>query len=120
MVVDDADQGITSVVRGVDLLSSTPQQMYLQNLLGLAHPAYAHVPLLVAKDGRRLSKRNSDAELDALIARFGSHRAVIGQIAGMTGLASTCDPVAPEELLHCFDSQALSESFIDKKSIAWE
>lgn len=94
--------------------------MYLQNLLGLAHPAYAHVPLLVAKDGRRLSKRNSDAELDALIARFGSHRAVIGQIAGMTGLASTCDQVAPEELLHCFDPQALSESFIDKKSIVWE
>ena len=108
------------VVRGVDLLSSTPQQMHLQNLLGLAHPAYAHVPLLVAKDGRRLSKRNSDAELDALIARFGSHRAVIGQIAGMTGLASTCDPIAPEELLHCFDPQAFSESFIDKKSIVWE
>lgn len=120
VVVDDADQGITSVVRGVDLLSSTPQQMHLQNLLGLAHPAYAHVPLLVAKDGRRLSKRNSDAELDALIARFGSHRAVIGQIAGMTGLASTCDPIAPEELLHCFDPQAFSESFIDKKSIVWE
>lgn len=119
VVVDDAEQGVTSVVRGVDLLSSTPQQMYLQDLLGLAHPAYAHVPLIIAQDGRRLSKRNRDAELDALIARFGSPRAVIGQIAGMTGLAPTCDPTTPEELLANFDPHSLSESFIDKKSIEW-
>lgn len=119
VVVDDAEQGVTSVVRGVDLLSSTPQQMYLQDLLGLAHPAYAHVPLIVAQDGRRLSKRNKDAELDALIARFGSSRAVVGQIAGMTGLAPTCDPATPEELLGCFDPHSFSESFIDKKSIEW-
>ncbi|MFR4999028.1 MAG: tRNA glutamyl-Q(34) synthetase GluQRS [Slackia sp.] len=48
VVVDDAEQGITSVVRGVDLLCSTPQQIYLQTLLGAEHPAYAHVPLIVA------------------------------------------------------------------------
>ena len=49
VVVDDAAQGVNSVVRGVDLLCSTPQQRYLQDLLGLPHPAYAHVPLLVAE-----------------------------------------------------------------------
>ena len=69
VVVDDAAQGVTSVVRGVDLLCSTPQQLYLQELLGLPHPAYAHIPLLVAERDRRLSKRDRDAALDALLAR---------------------------------------------------
>ena len=54
VVVDDAEQGVSSVVRGVDLLCSTPQQIYLQSLLGLPHPDYAHVPLLVAERDRRL------------------------------------------------------------------
>lgn len=67
VVVDDAAQGVTSVVRGVDLLCSTPQQLYLQELLGLPHPAYAHIPLLVAERDRRLSKRDRDAALDALL-----------------------------------------------------
>lgn len=71
VVVDDAAQGVNSVVRGVDLLCSTPQQRYLQDLLGLPHPAYAHVPLLVAEQNRRLSKRDRDAALDELLARFG-------------------------------------------------
>lgn len=48
VVVDDAAQGVTSVVRGVDLLCSTPQQLYLQELLGLPHPVYAHIPLLLS------------------------------------------------------------------------
>ena len=68
VVVDDAAQGVTSVVRGVDLLCSTPQQLYLQELLGLPHPVYAHIPLLVAERDRRLSKRDRDAALDALLA----------------------------------------------------
>ncbi|MFR4805090.1 MAG: glutamate--tRNA ligase family protein [Eggerthellaceae bacterium] len=86
VVVDDAAQGVTSVVRGVDLLCSTPQQLYLQELLGLPHPAYAHIPLLVAERDRRLSKRDRDAALDALLARFKTPEAVIGHIAGITGL----------------------------------
>ena len=67
VVVDDAAQGVTSVVRGVDLLCSTPQQLYLQELLGLPHPVYAHIPLLVAERDRRLSKRDRDAALDAAL-----------------------------------------------------
>ncbi len=70
VVVDDAEQGVNSVVRGVDLLCSTPQQMHLQDLLGLPHPVYAHVPLVVAERDRRLSKRDHDAALDALLERF--------------------------------------------------
>ncbi|MFR3878461.1 MAG: glutamate--tRNA ligase family protein [Collinsella sp.] len=54
MVVDDAAMGVTEVVRGCDLLGSTPRQIYLQHLLGLPTPHYAHIPLLMSPDGRRL------------------------------------------------------------------
>ena len=120
VVVDDAAQGVTSVVRGVDLLCSTPQQLYLQELLGLPHPAYAHIPLLVAERDRRLSKRDRDAALDALLARFKTPAAVIGHIAGLTGLAPTCDPATPEELLATFDLVALPTAFPDLVQVRWE
>lgn len=119
VVVDDAAQGITSVVRGVDLLCSTPQQMHLQDLLGFEHPVYAHVPLIVAEHDRRLSKRDHDAAIDALLARFGSPEAVIGHIAGATGIARTCDPATPEELLEEFDMRSLPEQLRDLEQIRW-
>ena len=119
VVVDDAAQGVTSVVRGVDLLCSTPQQLYLQELLGLPHPVYAHIPLLVAERDRRLSKRERDAALDALLARFKTPEAVIGHIAGITGLAPTCDPATPEELLATFDLAALPTTFDDLVQVRW-
>ncbi len=56
VVVDDAAQGITHVVRGADLLDNTPRQMYLQRLLALEHPSYAHVPVLTEPDGTKLAK----------------------------------------------------------------
>lgn len=119
VVVDDAAQGVTSVVRGVDLLCSTPQQLYLQELLGLPHPVYAHIPLLVAERDRRLSKRDRDAALDALLARFKTPEAVIGHIAGITGLAPACDPATPEELLATFDLAALPTTFDDLVQVRW-
>ena len=119
VVVDDAAQGVTSVVRGVDLLCSTPQQIYLQQLLGYATPSYAHIPLLVAQDGRRLAKRNHDAALDELMARFKTPRAVIGHIAGITGLAPTCEPASPEELLATFSLETFKRNMGDPIRIAW-
>ena len=119
VVVDDAAQGVTSVVRGVDLLCSTPQQLYLQELLGLPHPVYAHIPLLVAERDRRLSKRDRDAALDALLARFKTPEAVIGHIAGITGLAPACDPATPEELLATFDLAALPTTCDDHVQVRW-
>lgn len=72
VVVDDAAQGITRVVRGADLLDNTPRQLHLQQLLGLPHPAYAHVPLVVEPDGTRLAKSRSSAA----IARIPPDRAL--------------------------------------------
>ena len=62
VTVDDGEAGVTEVVRGTDLLSSAPRQMFLQECFGFPHPVYGHVPMLLAPDGRRLSKRDQDLE----------------------------------------------------------
>lgn len=117
VVVDDAEQGVNCIVRGMDLLCSTPQQMYLQDLLGTPHCRYAHVPLIVGERDRRLSKRDRDAALDELLATYRTPEAIIGHIAGITGLAPSTDPVSCEDLLTCFDVNALSDLFPDKVQI---
>ena len=65
VVVDDAEQGITDVVRGEDLADNTPRQIHLQRLLGLPTPRYLHTPLVLGDDGEKLSKQNGAAPLDA-------------------------------------------------------
>ncbi|MBE6469782.1 MAG: tRNA glutamyl-Q(34) synthetase GluQRS [Coriobacteriaceae bacterium] len=103
VVVDDAEMGVTEVVRGRDLLDSVPRQLYLQDLLGLAHPAYAHVPLLTAPDGRRLSKRDRDLDMGELRARFGTAERLLGHLAFAAGLAPAADPVSAERLADGFN-----------------
>ena len=66
VVVDDADQGVTHVVRGADLLDSTPRQIYLQRLLGVATPSYLHVPVVTNDQGEKLSKQTGARALDLL------------------------------------------------------
>ena len=119
VVVDDGEQGVNCIVRGMDLLCSTPQQMFLQDLLGLPHCTYAHVPLIVGEKDRRLSKRDKDASLGELLDTYGSSQAVIGHIAGITGLAKTTDPVSCEELLSQFDASCLQTAFPDRVQIQW-
>jgi glutamyl-tRNA synthetase len=90
VVVDDADQGVTEVVRGDDLLPVTPQQIVLQQRLGLATPTYGHVPLVLAADGTRLAKRHGAVTLADLAARDTSPSAVRSMLLDsldLTGLA---------------------------------
>ena len=101
VVVDDAWMGVTQVVRGSDLLSSTPRQRYLLELLGCPAPEYGHVPLLLAPDGRRLAKRDRDHELGALQQRF-TARELVGRLAHLAGLIPEAAPVSPEELVPLF------------------
>lgn len=119
VVVDDADQGVNLVVRGVDLLCSTPQQVFLHHALGLPDPRYAHVPLMVAERDRRLSKRDRDAGLDALLERYGSPAGVIGHVAFVAGLQEADEPAMPEELLRGCELASLPTLFPDKVQIPW-
>ena len=101
VVVDDADMGVTQVVRGSDLLSSAPRQLWLQQQLGLPHPEYGHVPLLLAPDGRRLAKRDRDQELGQL-QRQHTAQELVGLLAHAAGLISEPVPVSPRDLLPLF------------------
>ena len=97
VTVDDGEAGVTEVVRGMDLLSSAPRQMYLQELFGFPHPEYAHVPMLLAPDGRRLSKRDRDLDLGELRKNV-SRETLVGTLAYAAGLIDQKTSISPEEL----------------------
>ena len=104
VVVDDAAMGVTEVVRGADLLSSTPRQLLLYELLRLPAPVFIHFPLLLSPDGRRLSKRDADAGLDVLQDRS-SAAEILGKLAYLAGFHPSAAPAGAESLLgeFCWD-----------------
>jgi glutamyl-tRNA synthetase len=93
VVVDDVAQGIEEVVRGDDLLPTTPRQIHLAGLLGLEAPAYVHVPLVLGPDGERLAKRHGAVTLDELRALGESPAAVLGELAASLRLLEPGDVV---------------------------
>jgi glutamyl-tRNA synthetase len=101
VVVDDALSGITHVLRGEDLLSSTPRQILLQRALGYPTPHYAHVPLLMQADGKRLAKRDGASTAAGLRELGWSSQKVIGQLAAWSGLGDG-SPVTARELVSGF------------------
>ena len=111
VTVDDGESGVTQVVRGMDLLSSAPRQMYLQTLLGFAHPEYAHLPLLIAPDGRRLSKRDRDMDLGYLRQHMTAPQ-LIGILAHSAGLTETPAPVSAPELVGSFSFEKVKKDHI--------
>ena len=119
VTVDDGEAGVTEVVRGMDLLSSAPRQMYLQELFGFSHPVYAHVPMLLAPDGRRLSKRDRDLDLGVLRQRL-TPETLIGILAHAAGLIDRETPISAEELAKEFAWEKLQgESiFLDPAQLA--
>ena len=106
VTVDDGEAGVTEVVRGMDLLSSAPRQMYLQELFDFPHPQYGHVPMLLAPDGRRLSKRDRDLDLGDL-RRHVTPEALIGTLAFASGLIDRNVPVSAKELAGNFSWERL-------------
>ena len=106
VTVDDGEAGVTEVVRGMDLFSSAPRQMYLQELFGFPHPVYGHVPMLLAPDGRRLSKRDRDLDLGQL-QKWVSAQEVIGTLAHSAGLIDQNTALSARELAAEFDWKKL-------------
>lgn len=102
VVADDAAMGVTQVVRGRDLLSSAPRQLYLYRLLGFPEPAFAHAPLLLAPDGRRLSKRDRDVSLEALEEKGLTGPEIVGRLAFLAGLLDRPEAARPQDLLPVF------------------
>lgn len=107
VTVDDGEAGVTEVVRGMDLLGSAPRQMYLQELFGFAHPAYGHVPMLLAPDGRRLSKRDRDLDLGELRVRI-KPEVLIGRLAAAAGLIDRFEPISAKDLAREFSWDKLT------------
>lgn len=101
VVADDGEFGVTEVVRGCDLLSSTPRQIYLQRLLGYPQPAYFHVPMLTDSEGRKLSKRDADLDLGVL-RRQRRPEELIGLLAFSCGLLDRYEPVSAADLIPAF------------------
>ena len=116
VTVDDALAGVNQVVRGMDLLSSAPRQMYLQSLLGFPHPEYAHVPMLLAPDGRRLSKRDRDLDLGYLRSHA-TPQQLIGVLAYSAGLLDAPVSISAGELtsLFSFDKLRTDAIYLDQR-----
>ena len=108
VVVDDHEQGVEEVVRGADLLETTPRQAWLHRTLGYGEPpAYAHVPLMLGRDGARLAKRHGAVTLADRAAEGQSPEEVRSELAASVGLCGPDDRPSPAELVSSFSAGAL-------------
>jgi len=107
VVVDDADMSVNEAIRGDDLVPSTPRQLLLHEALGFAPPSYAHVPLVVGVDGRRLAKRHGDTRLRSLREAGVRAETLLGVLAHSCGWISKPEPISAAELIPLFDLNAI-------------
>ncbi len=107
VVVDDTAAGVGEVVRGADLIETTPRQLHVAARLGVAPPSYAHVPLVLGPDGARLAKRHGAVTLADRAAAGESPAEVRAALARSVGLAATGETPTLDELLQRFDPSAL-------------
>ncbi len=105
VVVDDADAGVDAIVRGDDLLDSTPRQIHLRRLLGLSpEPRYWHFPLVIGPDGRRLAKRHGDTRIDAYRQTGTPAERMLGLLGFWSGIVPERRPARMTELVERFDA----------------
>lgn len=102
VVIDDALCGVNEIVRGRDILFSTPRQMHMQRTLGFQTPSYFHIPLLMDANGRRLAKRDKDLDLTALSQAMTPEQ-ILGMLAYSAGVIPENRPASLEELTRVFD-----------------
>ena len=107
VVVDDALMGVTDVVRGRDLLPSTPRQIWLYRQLGYEPPRFMHIPLLCAPDGRRLSKRDGDLDMGALRSAGVRAEQIVGFLLHKAGMLAQNEPISAREAIAIYDAQKL-------------
>lgn len=119
VVVDDGAMGVTQVVRGRDLLDSTPRQLWLYELLGLMPPEFFHVPLLLAPDGRRLSKREKDLDMETLRRRYTAEE-LLGKLGCLAGLRPTPSPSSAAALISSFSWDKVPKEDIYVPNALWE
>ncbi|MCK9861430.1 tRNA glutamyl-Q(34) synthetase GluQRS [Paenibacillus sp. ATY16] len=103
VVIDDAAMNMTDVLRGADLMDSTPRQLLLYEALGLPAPRFAHVPLLMGEDGKRLAKRHGDTSIAGLKEAGVGPERIIGWLAFLAGQTDRFEPIAATELIGYFD-----------------
>ncbi|MFD1954435.1 tRNA glutamyl-Q(34) synthetase GluQRS [Paenibacillus thailandensis] len=120
VVVDDAAMGITDVLRGYDLMDSTTRQLMLYEALDLPAPRFAHVPLFIGTDGKRLAKRHGDLSIAALRKRGAKPEQVAGWLAARAGLNPEKEPISPSQLVERFDLGKLPKEpvVITEKNVA--
>src|SRR5439155_25139943 len=99
--------GVTEVIRGDDLVPSTPRQLLLYRALGLPAPTFAHVPLVVGPDGRRLAKRHGDTRLASLRAAGVTAERLVGLLAWSCGWIPTVEPISARGLIPLFRLDAI-------------
>jgi glutamyl-tRNA synthetase len=107
VVVDDALMGITEVVRGDDLVASTPRQLLIYRALGWTPPRFAHVPLVVGPDGRRLAKRHGDTRLANLRDAGVAAESMLGLLAWSCGWLPRLEPITAKDLLPRFKLESI-------------
>ncbi|MGB5810999.1 MAG: tRNA glutamyl-Q(34) synthetase GluQRS [Polyangiales bacterium] len=114
VVVDDAQARISEIVRGDDLLSSTPRQLALYRALGYPAPGFAHVPLVTDGEGVRLATRHKATSIESLRSSGRSAESVIGELAFSLGIAPNPSPIRPQALVSAFELGSIS-----RVSFAW-
>lgn len=111
VVADDGLMGVNQVVRGRDLLESTPIQIWLFRKLGFSIPEFYHIPLLLDSKGNRLSKRDKALDLSALGQRFSSEE-IVGLLAFLAGQISKWEKISPGELAEIFQWEKVPKTDI--------